>query len=317
MIEHISIFNYEAFYLDYLEGNLDDNDTRLLLEFLESHPELEVENNELPLLNPDVISFKNQADLKEFDNDSVVDETTVEHFILEDTEGIISPLKKEELDLFLKENKKFIALYKDYESVVLIPSLKETFVGIQELKRKRKIVYWPYISTAAAAAIAFLLYFSFPQGSELTLSTPKVITPIDKVQLVQVDIPETPVPLVEVNNSYKAKEITESKEDFVLPPKIETKSTRAILSNNFQKDVQPIALVIPPSNSVYNTVQENTTLAMQEPNSDLSNPIEPITDLITKKTNVEVDFRNRKKSAKKKGGLFVKIGKFEFSRNAH
>ena len=43
-MERISIFNYEAFYLDYLEGRLNQEDSALLLLFLESHPELIVED---------------------------------------------------------------------------------------------------------------------------------------------------------------------------------------------------------------------------------------------------------------------------------
>jgi len=39
-MEHISIFNYEAFYLDFLEGTLSEEDTALFLKFMEEHPEL-------------------------------------------------------------------------------------------------------------------------------------------------------------------------------------------------------------------------------------------------------------------------------------
>ena len=42
-MERISIFNYEAFYLDFLEGNLNEADTLMLTDFLEANPGLKVE----------------------------------------------------------------------------------------------------------------------------------------------------------------------------------------------------------------------------------------------------------------------------------
>jgi hypothetical protein len=73
-MERISIFNYEAFYLDYLEGRLNQEDSALLLLFLESHPELIVEDgldsfaiDENVVLNPKI---KNS--LKEVDETSSV-----------------------------------------------------------------------------------------------------------------------------------------------------------------------------------------------------------------------------------------------------
>ena len=64
--ERISIFNYEAFYLDHLEGTLGEQDTALLLEFLESHPNLIVEEDELMFLNQadETLIFSDKESLK-------------------------------------------------------------------------------------------------------------------------------------------------------------------------------------------------------------------------------------------------------------
>ena len=51
-MERISIFNYEAFYLDYLEGNLSQEDNALFLAFLSQHPELKMDEEEIDFLLP-------------------------------------------------------------------------------------------------------------------------------------------------------------------------------------------------------------------------------------------------------------------------
>lgn len=63
----IDINNYEAYLLDYLEGNLSPADTEALLAFLDQHPDLkaEVEGMQLPYLEPDeTIVYPNKALLK-------------------------------------------------------------------------------------------------------------------------------------------------------------------------------------------------------------------------------------------------------------
>ena len=50
-MEKISIFNYEAYYLDLLEGNLSEEDTALLLDFLEQHPHLKLDHEFMPELD--------------------------------------------------------------------------------------------------------------------------------------------------------------------------------------------------------------------------------------------------------------------------
>ena len=51
--------------------------------------------------------------------------------------------------------------------------------------------------------------------------------------------------------------------------------------------------------------------------ADVENPIEPITSFIEKKTSKKVDFRREKKTKEKPSSLFIKVGKFEFSRKKH
>jgi hypothetical protein len=47
----------------------------------------------------------------------------------------------------------------------------------------------------------------------------------------------------------------------------------------------------------------------------MENPIEPVTSFIAEKSKTDVEFKRRKATKEKKGGFFLKIGKFEFSKN--
>ena len=65
MIKKINIFNYEAYYLDYLEGNISEEDAAVLLDFLDKHPELKMEDEELPVFKEVEVSLCSLDFLKE------------------------------------------------------------------------------------------------------------------------------------------------------------------------------------------------------------------------------------------------------------
>ena len=79
-----------------------------------------------------------------------------------------------------------------------------------------------------------------------------------------------------------------------------------VLVHIFKKDATADAEM-----KVYKTANpQGEDLAME-------NPIEPVTNFISDKAKTEVEFKRRKAEGKKKGGFFLKIGKFEFSKNKH
>ncbi|MFN0276812.1 MAG: hypothetical protein ACKVPJ_13780, partial [Chitinophagales bacterium] len=64
---NININNYEELMIDYIEGNLSDEQEKQLLQFIKIHPELkaELEVFELTKLKPDMsIVFANKEMLK-------------------------------------------------------------------------------------------------------------------------------------------------------------------------------------------------------------------------------------------------------------
>ena len=70
-MQKINIHNYEAFLLDYLEGNLNENDLQELKTFAVLHSELEIDlsNNELPSVSDKKIIFENKLNLIKTEED--------------------------------------------------------------------------------------------------------------------------------------------------------------------------------------------------------------------------------------------------------
>ena len=62
----ITINNYEAFVLDYVEGNLDEATIHELKAFVINHPELDIdlEDLDLPTMNEEKIEFGFKTELK-------------------------------------------------------------------------------------------------------------------------------------------------------------------------------------------------------------------------------------------------------------
>ena len=176
--ERISIFNYEAFYLDHLEGNLGEEDTVLLLDFLEDHPELMVEDDDFVLLDPkdDTPIFVDKESLKIVSDDAAIVLANVEHFLVAEAEGELTGLKQKELNAFVnlhphleKERAYLAAMFlKADESIV--------YANKSGLKRKAAIVFWPYFALAAASVlIAFLFVMNNNKTDEPTLAEKDVI----------------------------------------------------------------------------------------------------------------------------------------------
>src|SRR6218665_1280814 len=110
---NINKHNYEAFFLDYHEGNLTPQQVAELLLFVEQHPELKeafesfenisLEDFELP-------SFEFKAGLKK-----EITEENKDTYFIGAVENTLTPAEQQLLDNFLKQHPRFLpelALYK-------------------------------------------------------------------------------------------------------------------------------------------------------------------------------------------------------------
>jgi len=345
-MERISIFNYEAFYLDYLDGNLNEEDAAMLLDFLKKHPELEVEMDELPLLQPQNVSmdssFLNSLKQVDFELDAI-HLNNCEAFIIAFIEQQLSADKQAELLRFAERNTQVHDLIAQYNIVRLIADPTIVYTNKSELKQSRKIMLWPYV--AAAASIAFFIFiYQGVSTNETSIGeklTAKNKTIDDKLKQKRTDsIPSKKAETEqELENNFD-----ESNTSFIEQNMNVAQNNRKNQLNNSEKDVifeqndEPFKLEIAntpekkldqnvnqlPKENIKIEQPENTIATVgvtknSKDNSlvaynDMKNPIKPITNRLSEFTKTEIDVRTAKATEEKRGGFYLKIGKFEVER---
>ena len=321
-MERISIFNYEAFYLDFLEGNLNEEDTALLFAFLDKHPELKEEDDFLEMLtfegevtlDPSFVS-----DLKKTDTlYHAITPNNIEDFIIADLEGQLSTAKKEELTTFLQANNKYVALAETYSKVKVTPNLDEVYSDKAMLKRKSTIVLWPYVSAAAGLILIIWILTWMGNSSNTELLLPQLAkkNPSEKTQedkknaaLPQSDV-QTDV-VYTANTGITRKDKVQPREERMEIVRPELKRSYSVAALNNLDRIEPIAptLITPKTNSNPSEA-DYEVLAFNK----MKNPVKPITDKLSSMTKTELDFRAAKPTERKSGGIYIKIGKFQFSK---
>ncbi|MGB0914560.1 MAG: hypothetical protein ACPGVI_00740 [Crocinitomicaceae bacterium] len=338
-MERISIFNYEAFYLDFLEGNLNEADTLLLMNFLEENPSLRMEDEDLPLFDVDTFELDKDVknELKQPLLTDVINLNNVEYFLISEAEGVLPDSKLEELSTFVAGNE---ALLKDkgiYALVKFEPDMAVVYNNKAGLKRKKAIVLWPYASIASAAAvIVFFMTWSSINNPIIDINNPRLIkanTQDQKGNKSNPDVNEVDdnlIPSKELNEVldnenpiYVAEQLSNSttngtQEAGTVESSVDNISHRSIkpvLTSIHASELEPLTKRVYANNeqnSGNNTPQNgNQALARYV---EMQNPIEPVTSFIESRTNTEIDFQTTKKVEGKRKGFFIKIGKFEFSR---
>ncbi len=110
--------NYEAYFLDYHEGNLSPEDVTELLLFAELHPELkeELEGFEnFTIEDYSSITFENKSSLKK----EITDENREEYFI-KTVENNLNTTEKNLLDNYLKQHPQFLVDYNLFQKTRVV-----------------------------------------------------------------------------------------------------------------------------------------------------------------------------------------------------
>jgi len=192
----INIHNYEAYLLDYLENNLSDNQQIELLVFLEEHPELNIELNDLsnnPLVCDDSIVFENKNKLKQI---------AIESLMIAEMEGVSSENDSKELKELLALQPILQKDFDLYKKTVLIPS-KIVFLDKESLRKGKpaRLIYW-WMSSAAALILALFILKIF-STSEIN----------DTEQLVEVVVEDSilnqTTEILPSNSDYENNQTTE------------------------------------------------------------------------------------------------------------
>lgn len=157
--------NYEAFYLDYLEGTLSTEKTAELLLFLEKNKDLELELEELdmtrdadialPTLGAGFGKKENFASLKK-----TINASNVEDYIIGDLEKELYEDDRRELCDYLDNNEEASILSNRYQKTILPTNLIE-YPNKSSLKRKIG-VFIPMKPLLRIAAVGLLLIALIP-----------------------------------------------------------------------------------------------------------------------------------------------------------
>jgi len=328
-MERISIFNYEAFYLDFLEGNLSEEDHALFLTFLEENPELKVVDEDLPALELENSfmddTFKNS--LKQPLLSDKITHLNYEYFLISQAEGLLDKDRETEINAFISGNPELEKERALIKSTYFSPKEKFVYTEKSSLKRKRAIILWPYYAVAASIMLAMLLW-NFNRNDILENENVKFVekAPVnpeivkealrsdgkDNVQFAEKSFEEKTNPPIKKESIGSA--VPKNKPNITdnINNNLSPRAPSANLISLENQKVEPIHIYPPDPNELVSE-ENNQDLASLE-FSDMNNPIKPVTNFAGDKIKRTVDFRLKKKEAGKPSGFFLKIGKLEISR---
>ncbi len=176
-MNNITIHNYEAFLLDFSEGNLTGDSLLELEVFMIDHPELGIELDaaSISFTDNETIFFNQKQNLKKTSHDLVTAEQFINYI-----ENTISFEEKILLEKSCRANPTLAAELLLYKNTIAIPDFTLKFHDKKSLKRKPKIVWFNFapVHFAAAASVAFaiLLYVFWPSSG--TVNTDKKIATV-------------------------------------------------------------------------------------------------------------------------------------------
>lgn len=313
--------NYEAYYLDFLEGNSSNEDSLLLKEFLALNTDLIEEEDALLFLEKENNAFEFKSDLKQFDiRKDIISHENCEYFLIAQTEGLLTDEKNSELEAFmagsipLKNDKKYFALAKLKTDSTIVFSNKG------QLKQKEKIVLWPWISGVASAAAVVLVFLQLNTTSTngIYASQDLDFNEIESLATIDYAVNDSTVePKAEVNTiedeEYPIKS-SPKKFNTGIDPVIFPTEERIILVSNQKVELKQVPRVELPVILDYDYSIPENTVAVLAP-SELNNPLKPITDIVGKVVNTDVDY-GVQKSEKQGNKFYFKFGKFEILRKS-
>lgn len=337
-MEKITLHNYEAFYLDFLEGNLSEHEQTMLELFLADHPECKVDFDEIQIL-----PVKKEQQLSDFDkqllkqtdfNLLTVSNSTIEVLLIAKTENLLNSNKIKEVDAFLATNTDLQKIERELTATQLKADLGIVYEDKKHLKKERKII--PMWSIVASIAAIFILFFNLNFETNNGSDQLAVVKPTSKNQVKKGDkidftnqststqqYVETTNTIIASVNSLDLDEISTQKISYSISNE-GNNSKKEIVSLDLKKINLPNSIDINDleieksdiRRSVQKLTPSNSTVTMYGMN-EMENPIQPITKQLSHLTKKEVDFKISKPKTKGRKSFYLKIGKIEISRKGH
>ncbi|PUZ20514.1 hypothetical protein GA0116948_116100 [Chitinophaga costaii] len=160
----INISNYEAFFLRFIDGDLDAAEQAMLRHFLEQHPHLQQELQvwESTVMTPDLqVTFPHKDLL--YRGRPALHAENQESYLMSYMDNELSAADREVVDAYIAATPAARAALDLLQMTRLQPDMDQVFLPKSELYRHRRRilpVYW--WSVGAAAVVAGLLVFVWP-----------------------------------------------------------------------------------------------------------------------------------------------------------
>ena len=188
--------NYELFFIDYLEGNLSEQDLFVLKKFLTDNPDLADELNSLDSFTaePEHIVFKHKQSLKK-NTIPPINNQNFDSMAIAYLENDLSDTEKLEFEQYIKQNPKKGEEYSLFEKTKIQPDFSIKYPDKKQILHRNKTITRQLISFTAIAA-SFLLLFSvlikFMSQNESTDN--EIAKRILSKHLAAIDTPEKILP---------------------------------------------------------------------------------------------------------------------------
>jgi hypothetical protein len=307
----ITLANYEAFYLDELEGNLTEEQSAELQRFLLAHPELVVATDSFHYLENNAQLTAFEKSLLFLNNPENI--ITLDHFacaLIAEQEGILSPEQVTQLGQLKQQYPAF-----DTTSYPTLIAPKLNHPNKEQLKKQTtRIIPMRWLSIGAVAACIALI---------VTINSKQTV-PVEKHKPVKM------VAIQPIHSHKKNSEKSPKKSEAIQQELI---TVNSYISCSFPNPVMPVEQVhihekpselqiILPENPIDNvsTVAlnelnpQNNNLLSQNKTAENKDLFALVTSIIATKLNTPIDYKITKASADEKGEIYFKIGRFEFSR---
>lgn len=324
--------NYEAFYLDFLEGTLSKETEKAFLAFLAANPDLQVDED-LPFLNEDESSLTefDKLLLKKDDETStplgslsptvIINKKNIEYYLVAQLENQLSNTEKSALEQWLNQHPEYLKDKALYAKTVL-PQENIAYLNKGELYQEARIIpLWARVSAAAASVILLLGLAASLNYNSVEVNGPK-LPQLGSIKGNPTKVDSLHQPIQQYADKHNYGHHTNQKNDQVTP--IQNQNPEQNMASNDQKLEEPKkdnpltngnGGILPDQPDLATHVTENHHSIAHEGQNDYAfgaNPIEPITNELSKRLNTVIDFRRAKEEQDKPSGFYVKIGRFEF-----
>jgi hypothetical protein len=263
--------NYEAYFIDYIEGNLNENLVDDFLEFLQQNPDLKEELSlfQSVSLEPEEIQFNKKEELykNKFDLEDHFNHASVAFL-----EGDLNKGEKEKFEGYLNSHPEKQKEFQIFQKTKLHPDLSKTFNKKGSLYHHsvgKSVVIWS-VRIAAVLILALTFYVLANQYSGNKIETPELASNEN-------ELPQNEPQKKELTKKIEQEVVTPEKEVQKPEVKPENKSTKPQIAKPIQKSTK--------------SIRENSKGRMIE--TDVANnrtPLEPLKPISGLMASLDVEY---------------------------